>query len=249
MARVLVIHRDPPEANERAARLRALGLDATPYLSLGSRGFRGIHENPPHVILIDLTRLPSYGKAMGVLIRKHKLLRSIPLVFVEGDPDKVAQVRAILPDAVYTPWAKASAAIQRAIRQAPPEPLAPRVPSTPLLAKLGIGENSRVALLHSPKDFELPGVTAQQQADGADVVLIFFRKSSALSRELPDLPAMTGKGRRLWVLWPKKASGVESDLTLVRIREMASAHGLVDYKVCAVDAVWSATTLGKRRRQ
>ena len=249
MARVLVIHRDPPEATERAARLRALGLDATPYLSLGSRGFRGIHQDPPHVILIDLTRLPSYGKAMGVLIRQHKLLRSIPLVFVEGDPEKAAQVRAILPDAVYTPWAKAPAAIQRAIRQAPSEPVPPRVPSTPLLAKLGIGENSRVALVHPPDDFELPGVTAQKQATGADVVLIFFRKSAALSRELPELAAMTGKGRRLWVLWPKKASGVESDLTLVRIREMASAHGLIDYKVCAVDATWSATTLGKRRRK
>jgi hypothetical protein len=248
VARVLVIHRDPPEATERAARLRALGLDATPYLSLGSRGFRGIQQDPPHVILIDLTRLPSYGKAMGVLIRQHKLLRSIPLVFVEGDPEKAAQVRAILPDAVYTPWAKVSAAIQRAIRQAPQELVPPRVPSRPLLAKLGIGENSRVALIHPPDDFELPGVPIQKQRSGADVVLMFFRKSAALGRELPELAGMTGKGRRLWILWPKKASGVESDLTLVRIREMASAYGLVDYKVCAVDATWSGTTLGKRRR-
>ncbi len=249
MTRVLVIHRDPPEATERAARLRALGLDATPYLSLGSRGFRSVVENPPHVILIDLTRLPSYGKAMGVLIRQHKLLRSIPLVFVEGDPEKAAQVRAILPDAVYTAWAKAPAAIQRAIRQAPSEPVPPRVPATPLLAKLGIGENSRVALMHPPDDFELPGVAIQKQAAGADVVLAFFRKSAALSRELPELAGLATKGRRLWVLWPKKASGVESDLTLVRIREMASPYDLVDYKICAVDATWSATTLGKRRRK
>ena len=249
MARVLVIHRDPPEATERAARLRALGLDASPYLSLGSRGFRSIHQDPPHVILIDLTRLPSYGKAMGVLLRRDKFLRSIPLVFVEGDPEKAAQVRAILPDAVYTPWTKAAPAIDRAIRQAPSEPVPPRVPSTPLLAKLGIGENSRVALVHPPEGFELPGAPIQKQATGADVVLVFFRKSAALSRELPGLASMTGKGRRLWVLWPKKASGAESDLTLVRIREMASAHGLIDYKVCAVDTTWSATTLGKRRRK
>ncbi len=247
MARVLVIHRDPPEASERAARLRALGVDASPYLSLGSRGFRGIQQDAPHVILIDLTRLPSYGKAMGVLIRQHKVLRSIPLVFVEGDPEKAAQVRAILPDAVYAPWAKVPAAIQRAIRQAPQEPVPARVPSRPLLAKLGIGENSRVALMHPPEDFELPGVVVQKLAAGADVVLAFFRKSAALDRELPELAGRAGKGRRLWVLWPKKASGVESDLTLVRIREMASAYGLVDYKVCAVDATWSGTTLGKRR--
>ena len=109
-------------------------------------------QNPPHAILIDLTRLPSYGKAMGVLLRQHKLLRSIPLVFVEGDPDKAAQVRAILPDAVYTTWAKAPAAIRNAPsvrrRRSPSRRASPR---TPLLAKLGIGENSRVALAASSR--------------------------------------------------------------------------------------------------
>jgi hypothetical protein len=59
---------------------------------------------------------------------------------------------------------------------------------------------------------------------------------------------MMRKGRRVWVLWPKKASGVAGDLTMVRIREMAAPFGLVDYKVCAVDATWSGMTLGKRRR-
>ena len=112
MTRVLVIHRDPAEATQRASRLRALGFDATAYLSLGAKGFRGIRQDPPHAILIDLTRLPSYGKAMGVLLRQQKSLGSIPLVFVEGDPEKAAQVRAVLPDAVYTTWAKAEAAIR-----------------------------------------------------------------------------------------------------------------------------------------
>ena len=65
MTRVLVIHRDTAEAAGWASLLRALGFDATPYLSLGAKGFRGIRQDPPHAILIDLTRLPSYGKAMG----------------------------------------------------------------------------------------------------------------------------------------------------------------------------------------
>ena len=97
-ARVLVIHRDTAEATERASRLRSLGFDATPYLSLGTKGFRGIRQDPPQAILIDLTRLPSYGKAFGVLLRQQRSLGCIPLVFVEGDPEKAAQVRAILPD-------------------------------------------------------------------------------------------------------------------------------------------------------
>jgi hypothetical protein len=69
VSRVLVIHRDTAEAVAWASRLRALGFAATPYLSLGAKGFRGIRQDPPHAILIDLTRLPSYGKAMGVLLR------------------------------------------------------------------------------------------------------------------------------------------------------------------------------------
>ena len=246
MTRVLVIHRDPLEATAWAARLRALGFDAAPYLSLGAKGFRGIRQDPPHAILIDLTRLPSYGKAMGVLLRERKSLGAIPLVFVEGDPGKAAQVRAILPDAVYTTFAKAPAAIRKAIRQAPREALPPRDPGTPLLSKLGIAADSCVAMLHSPEGFQLPGVIPRKQVGEADVVLVFCRTAVALGLQLPALAAMMRKGRRVWVLWPKKASAVESDLTMPRIRQMAAAFGLVDYKVCAVDATWSAMTLGKR---
>jgi hypothetical protein len=246
-ARVLVIHRDTAEATERASRLRSLGFDATAYLSLGTKGFRGIRQNPPQAILIDLTRLPSYGKAMGVLLRQHKSLGIIPLVFVTGDPEKAAQVRTVLPDAVYTTWANVAAAIAKAIRQAPKEAAPVRPPDTPLLTKLGIGSQTCVALLHPPDGFELPGVRTQKQVGEADVVMTFFRSSIALGRELPAVAGMMRKGRRVWVLWPKKASGASTDLTMVRIREMASAFGLVDYKVCAVDETWSAMTLGKRR--
>jgi hypothetical protein len=248
VTRVLIIHRDSPEAIERAARLCTLGFDAAPYLSLGAKGFRGIRQDPPHAILIDLTRLPSYGKAMGVLLRQQKSLGSIPLVFIEGDPDKAAQVRALLPDAQYTTWDKVPAAIGKALRQAPSDVLPPRDSGRPLLAKLGIGQQSRVAMLHPPEGFALPGVRAQKQVGDADVVMVFFRNSPALSRELPELAGMMRKGRRVWVLWPKKASGVAGDLTMVRIREMAAPFGLVDYKVCAVDTTWSGMTLGKRRR-
>jgi hypothetical protein len=225
-----------------------LGFDATPYLSLGAKGFRGIRQDPPHAILIDLTRLPSYGKAMGVLLRQRKSFGVVPLVFVEGDPEKAARVRAVLPDAVYTTWAKVAAAITRAIRNAPREAMPPRHPGTLLVTKLGIGTESRVAILNPPEGFALPGVIARKQVGEADVVMVFCRSCAALARQLPDLAGMMRKGRRVWVLWPKKSSAVPSDLTMVRIRQMASGFGLVDYKVCAVDETWSAMTLGKRRK-
>lgn len=253
MASVLVIHRDVSEAAGRAARLRDQGFDAEAYTSLGSKGFRGIRAHPPDVALIDLTRLPSYGKAMGALMRESPSLRSIPLVFIEGDPEKTAGVREILPGAVIAPWPRIAAAIRRAIAQAPKSPPPPRPSRTSLSTKLGIRQGSLVALVRGPEGFEavlgpLPeGAGIQKQTGEADVVLMFFKSAAALGRELPAMPGLMRKGRRLWVLWPKQTSAQAGDLTMVRIREMASPFGLVDYKVCAVDSTWSGMVLGLRR--
>src|ERR1035438_4793912 len=133
MTRVLVMHRDVAEARPGGGGLGGGGCAGPPSRSRGPKGFRGTRQDPPHAILIDLTRLPSYGKAMGVLLRQQKALGGIPLVFVEGDPDKATQVRTVLPDAVFTTWAKIAVAIPRAIRQAPREATPPRDPGTPLL--------------------------------------------------------------------------------------------------------------------
>lgn len=254
-ARVLVIHRDVSEAAERARRLREQGFDAEAYTSLGAKGFRAIRANLPAVALIDLTRLPSYGKAMGALLRQSPSLRTIRLVFVEGDPEKTASVREMLPDAVIAPWPRIAAAIRRAIAQVPKSPLPPRLPGTSLATKLGIRPGSLVALVRAPAGFEtglgpMPeSATFQKQAGEADVVMMFFKSAAALGRELPALPSLMRKGRKVWVLWPKQASAQAGDLTMVRIREMASPFGLVDYKVCAVDSTWSGMILGLRRQR
>jgi len=253
VARVLVIHRDVSAAAERAARLRGQGFEAEPYTSVGAKGFRGIRANPPDVALIDLTRLPSYGKAMGALLRESPSLRGIPLVFVEGDPAKTALVREILPDATYSPWPRIGAAIRRALSRASKAPLPPRQSQTSLAAKLGIRAGTLVALVRAPEGFDAilgpapEGVRTQEQVGEADVVLLFFKSAAALGRELPGLPNLMRKGRKVWILWPKQASEQAGELTMVRIREMASLVGLVDYKVCAVDATWSGMVLGRRR--
>jgi hypothetical protein len=200
------------------------------------------------VVLIDLTRLPSYGKAIGALMRASPSLRTIPLVFIEGDPDKSGSVRETLPGAVIAPWTRIGAAIAKAITQ-PPKVLHPPRPSrTSLAAKLGIRDGSRVALVRAPAGFELPdGVRPHPRVGEADVILMFFKSAAALGRELPELPALMCKGRKLWILWPKRAGTQATDLTMPRIREMAAVYGLVDYKVCAVDETWSGMVLGVRR--
>ena len=247
MIRVLVICRGVEDALSRASRLQGMGFEATAYPTTGTRGFRGIRQEPPQVMVIDLVRMPSYGLAMGVLLRQQKQLGLIPLVFVEGDPEKAAKVRATLPDALYVTWERIDGAIRKAAAAPARTPMVPRLPENPVVKKLGIAEGSKVALLHAPVGFVLAGVSPVKRADDADVVLSFHQGSISLAHDLPAIAELMRKGRRVWVLWPKRTSGTASDLTMPAIRAMAGGVGLVDYKVCAVDAKWSAMALGKRR--
>jgi hypothetical protein len=125
---------------------------------------------------------------------------------------------------------------------------------TPLPAKLGIKKDHRVALIQAPAGFakilgDLPeGVKIRQasrdqkRADNADPmdVMVFFTDNRAeLVKEFRGLAKRLSPAGGLWIAWPKKASGVPTDLTEDRIREIGLEAGLVDNKVCAVDNTWS----------
>jgi hypothetical protein len=245
--RVVVVNRDLIEAGSIAARLCSAEIQAEPYNSRGTRGFRHLRAEPPNAIVIDLALVPSYGRVMGAMIRENKSLRTIPLVFIEGDPEKTAKVRATLPDAVFAPWTKIADAIHRAIRRAPAEPLMPVAQST-LLQKLGIREGSRVALLHAPKGFALPKAAwTRSKPESANVILAFFGSIAALGHELPKIAAIVETGMRLWIAWPKRAGSVPTDLSMPRIGEMARPYGLATYKTCSLGEKWSAMVFGRSR--
>jgi hypothetical protein len=241
-----VIHREPEEAAALAGRLRDRGIEARPYLSLGTRGFRDIRGDIPDAILIDLTRLPSYGKAIGVLLREHKALGGIPLVFLTGDPKKTAAVKRVLPDATYTEWSGVATAVDRAMAR-PKSVKAPRHPSRSVEQKLGIGTGTTVALFHPPEGYALPADARTAKPDEAAVVMLWARTEAGLDRDLPRLAKIMMKGRRVWLLWPKRTSGVETNLNMYRVRELAQGYGLTDYKVCSIDDTWSAMAVGPRR--
>jgi CheY-like chemotaxis protein len=253
VSRILVIHRKPEVAVERARRLSSEGLDAAAYPAFGASAFRNIRANPPDAILIDLTELPSYGRAMAILLREQKGTRHIPLVFLKGDPEKAARVRELLPDAVFATWPHVAPAIQRAIRHAPREPAVPTVADIPLAQKLRIREGAVVAMLHAPANIgeilgPLPkGVRLRKQIGEAGLILIFVKSAAALGHALPLLAPEMKRGRTLWVCWPKRSSTDACDLTANLIREMASPYNLVDSKICAIDKTWSATALSRRR--
>jgi hypothetical protein len=117
---------------------------------------------------------------------------------------------------------------------------------TPLPRKLGIKEGQRVALIDAPAGIEEllgelpPAVTLLRSARAPlDVVLWFVTERRVLERRLPDLAARLDRAGGLWICWPKKASGVTTDVTENVARDAALELGLVDNKVCAVDATWS----------
>lgn len=117
---------------------------------------------------------------------------------------------------------------------------------TPLTKKLGIREGSRVALLACPDGFghtlgELPsGVEVRAQARGRlDVIVFFATRRRELERRFPVIARALVPNGGLWVAWPKRASGVATDLTFEPVQEIGLRNGLVDNKVAAIDAIWS----------
>ena len=118
--------------------------------------------------------------------------------------------------------------------------------STPLPKKLCIREGARVALVGAPPGFEsvlgpLPdGAEFVSPArKGLGVVLLFARTRAEMVRRFEGLASRLAPDGSLWVAWPKKASGVETDLAEGYVRQHGLDVGLVDVKVCAVDETWS----------
>jgi hypothetical protein len=121
---------------------------------------------------------------------------------------------------------------------------------TPLPKKLGIKEGHRVAFPGAPGGFaallgELPdGVVVKSRASGPlDVIVFFTERRSDLERRLPALRRAMDPAAGLWIAWPKRSSGVETDMTEDVVRELALANRLVDNKVCAIDETWSGLRL------
>jgi hypothetical protein len=257
MHRVRLIHWNATEAEERAEGLRSAGYEVT-YEALDAPGLRALREDPPSAVVIDLSRVPSHGRDIAVAIRTYKATRNVPLVFVEGDPDKVARIKEILPDAVYTTWRRIRSALKRALARPPADAV---VPSSrmigylgkPLPKKLGIKANSVVALIGAPEGFEetlaeLPeGVVLRRHVRGRrDVTLWFNRSRKELERHIERMSHFAEKGG-LWIVWPKKSSGVVTDLSQTVVREVGLGGGLVDYKVCSIDQTWSGLLFTRRK--
>ena len=123
----------------------------------------------------------------------------------------------------------------------------------PLVEKLGIKAGASVAIVNAPKGYDrilgkLPSrVTRKASTLGPlDFVQFFTAEKRELERRFGELARALAPAGMLWISWPKKSSGVPTDLTEDVIRGVGLAHGLVDVKVAAVDEVWSGLKFVRR---
>lgn len=245
-------------AKERAKILKEAGIsvDASPLKPAGL--IRNFRENPPEAVIIDLDRLPSHGREVAVALRTSKATRHLPLVLAGGAKEKVTPIRRELPDAEFTDWAGAARAVKRALKRAPQDPVLPvahmeRYAGSGLAKKLGIAARSVVALLNAPEDFEitiddLPEDVSFESAVSprANLVLWFVRSRRELE-ETQFLTARLPQGAGLWIAHPKQTGPTKTDFNQNDVRAAGLAAGLVDYKVCSVDASWSGLKFARRR--
>lgn len=124
---------------------------------------------------------------------------------------------------------------------------------TPLPKKLGIRENSRVVLVNAPERFErklepMPaGADISDDGSLANVSILFAKSETELVRDFRTLAKSLPEKVAFWIAWPKQASGIKTDLKEGIIREFGLAHGWVDYKVCAIDEIWSGLCFARRK--
>ena len=128
----------------------------------------------------------------------------------------------------------------------------PGYSGTPLPKKLGIKAGFRAQLANAPAEvraelsLSLSECSIGKPGDALDFVMVFTKSQAELTKEFPRLAKGLAPAGMLWVSWPKKSSGVATDLDENAVREIGLHAGLVDVKVCAVTEVWSGLKFVRR---
>ncbi len=260
MPRVRIIHWRPAEAASLIDSVRAAGFVAEYDGEMNGPAIsRAIRAHMPDAVLIDLSRLPSHGREVGIWLRGIKATRHIPLVFVNGEGDKLERVRKDLPDAAFATPADLKDVLRSSCHGIARDPVVPpivppqmmeRYKEKPAAQKLGIVAASSVAVLNAPRDYvhalgELPESVEifEDPRTIHPVTLWFILDLETLLDALPRMRAIAAK-TKLWIVWRK---GKEGRISQNAIREAAIEGGLVDYKICSLDAHWSGILFARKK--
>jgi CheY-like chemotaxis protein len=255
MPRIRIVHWRADEAGPLVDLCRSGGYEVD-YEDMGFPELaRAIRSSAPDALVIDLTRAPSHGRELAITIRRTKYSRYIPIIFVDGEPEKVEAVRRMLPDAIFTSRQRLCSRIKTALARPVLNPIAPptvmeRYQTRTVAQKVGIKANSTVALFDAPRDYlralgQLPeGVEFAEDPDEIHPVTLWFVSDPDIFQAaLPRMRMIAGR-TKLWIVWQK---GAKSGMTQYLVRELANSVGLVDYKICAMGGSFSAMAFARRK--
>jgi hypothetical protein len=258
MPQIRLVCWDQVSAREHARILKKAGftVDASPLYT--GRLIGQFRDHPPAVVLIDLDRLPSHGRAVAIVLRSGKSTAHMPIVFAGGLEEKVQRAREQVPGAIFTDWAGVPGALKKALKKPavaiPQKSYMQHYAGSSLVKKLGFKPNMRAALLGAPEGFEdqlgeLPeGVKFETKIGTQTKMAIWFVRSlRELAAETDYLSARLPPGASVWIVYPKQTSRFKVDFNQNDVRAMGLAAGLVDYKICAVDSDWTGLKFGRKR--
>ena len=247
------------DVKTKAAALKQPGarIDTAPLIRLSGAVGELARLNPA-VLVLDLDKLPSHSREIALVLRSSKSARHIPVLFAcGGAPKKTVRIRTENPNGIFVQWPEAPQALAVLLRQPPSTP--PAMPprdfsTTPLPKKLGIHANMQIALIAAPDAFqELLGdlpenatITTRITPKTA-LALCFVRSLNDLAATLDLLTVRLPKQASVWIVHPKRAGKYHVDFNQNHVRDHTLAVGLVDYKVCSIDADWSALKFAWRK--
>jgi len=254
MARVYLVHWHDGECHDLAAPLRAAGYDVCCHSLPNRAPSWGDFET--EIAVISLARLPAHGREVADWVWSARKRRHLPVVFADGKPEKVAETKARFPDAIYCNQEEIVHVVDDIVsggRSTAPAPkerrktaeCAKSPSATPLAKKLGIVGGVRFALLNAPAGFvqtlNAPpeATSARSFSTGCDVVLIFARSAAEMTKRLGVVRRSMKPTASVWLVWPKRTSGIATDLTDEVVRQLGLRSELVDVKVCAINETWS----------
>ncbi|MGB9415285.1 MAG: hypothetical protein WCB58_03145 [Acidobacteriaceae bacterium] len=224
---------------------------------------RYFRELAPDAVVIDLDRLPSHGRELGLSLRASKSTSHLPLVFAGGVPAKIEIVRTAIPDAIFVPWDNS---LVHAIERSMSQPASPRLRSRELPKDAGAGSLERkldikpqthFAIVYTNRNDQpwltelltsIPADAIQQRRMDTSTTLALFPVATRrdLMHAFEVARASLPQKASLWIVHPKQTSPLAADFNQDDVREAGLAHGFVDYKVCAVDKDWSALKFARR---
>ena len=250
--------------NEAAGHLRELesaGFTVDASTLRGTGGIIGrFREAMPDAVVIDLDRMPSFGREVGIMLRTSKTTRHLPLIFAGGPAEKIARIKDDLPDATFTSWEKIAGAIRSAMAHPPLAPIKPtphmeRWDASSLVKKLGIKDGMQIAVLGDFDEMaeiigELPQEAAFVKKFTAETKLALYvvKSESEVARAFEHAMARLPVAGSLWIIHPKQSKKRSVDFNQNDVRELGLAHGFVDYKVCSVNNDWSGLKFARRRK-